>query len=92
MVDENLRPREEKNPDEGPKILTKPLPEILEEMENNIKAAAEASRKAEQAAKEAKVAEESATSAAEEAATYHIRPGAIGYCGRCRSYRDCLVY
>ena len=53
--------------EDEPKILTKPLPEILEEMEKNIKAATEAATKAEQAAHDARIAEESATEAATQA-------------------------
>ena len=36
MVDENIKPREEKGPDEEPEVLTKPLPIILEEMERGF--------------------------------------------------------
>ena len=38
----------------SPKIMRKPLPQILDEMEDNIRAAAEAARRAEDAAKLAK--------------------------------------
>ncbi len=39
------------------KIMSKPLPQILDEMDENIRAAAEAARKAEEAAKAAKDAD-----------------------------------
>ena len=42
MVNENVMPPEEDQPEERPKVLTLPLPQILDEMEGNIRAAAEA--------------------------------------------------
>lgn len=57
MVDEKVKPKE------TPKILTKPLPQILDEMESIIESAAEAARKATEADAKA----EEALSRAEEA-------------------------
>jgi len=57
MVDEKVKPKE------TPKILTKPLPQILDEMESIIESAAEAARKAAEADAKA----EEALSKAEEA-------------------------
>jgi len=48
------------------KVMSKPLPQILDEMDDNIRAAAEAARKAEQAAKVAKDAASQATKASTE--------------------------
>jgi F0F1-type ATP synthase membrane subunit b/b' len=53
--------------EETPKILTKPLPQILDEMDVNIKLAAEAVRRAEEAASAAKGAKEAAEAATKEA-------------------------
>jgi len=53
---------------ESSKILTKPLPQILDEMDANIKAAAEAAAQAQEAARLAKAAAGEATSASIEAA------------------------
>jgi len=47
---------EKDKPKEAPKILTKPLPQILDEMEDIIKTASEAARKAEEAAAKAEEA------------------------------------
>ncbi|RAL70960.1 Tail fiber protein [Dehalococcoides mccartyi] len=49
----------------GPKIMTKPLPIILDEMEANIRAAAEAARRAEEAAKQASASAGTSMRAAE---------------------------
>lgn len=68
MVSENVGPPEAGRPEEAPKILTKPLPQILDEMDGNIRAAAEAARRAQEAAKAAREAAGTATEAAEEAA------------------------
>jgi ElaB/YqjD/DUF883 family membrane-anchored ribosome-binding protein len=57
MVDEKVKPKE------TPKILTKPLPQILDEMEGIIESAAEAARRA----AEANAKAEEALSKAEEA-------------------------
>ena len=46
----------EPKPLKPPKIMSKPLPQILDEMDENIRAAAEAARKAEEAARAAKEA------------------------------------
>jgi hypothetical protein len=51
-----------------PKIMTKPLPEILDELENYIKRVEEAVRLAQGAAKEARSAADMAKQAGEEAA------------------------
>ena len=69
MSAEDIEPNDEDGQEASPKILTKPLPEILDEMEKNIHSAARDSRRAEAAAKEAKEPEEAATSAARQAAT-----------------------
>lgn len=53
---------------EQPKIMTKPLPEILDELENYIKRVEEAVRLAQGAAKDARAAAEVAKQAGEEAA------------------------
>ncbi len=50
MVDENIGPPEAREPEKPPEILTKPLPQILDDMEGNIRAAAEAARRAQEAA------------------------------------------
>ena len=50
MVNRRVRVPDEERPREAPEIMTKPLPQILEEMEGSIRAAAEAARKAEDAA------------------------------------------
>ena len=53
--------------EEAPKIMRRPLPEILDEMDENIRAAAEAARRAEEAARAAKQAAVDATKASNEA-------------------------
>ena len=53
---------------ETPEIMTKPLPQILDEMEANIRAAAEAAKRAEEEAKAARGAAGAATTASAEAA------------------------
>ena len=64
MVTKRSRiPEEVERPEETPEIMTKPLPQILDEMEANIRAAAEAARKAEEAAKAARGAAGAATTA-----------------------------
>jgi len=37
MVNKNFGPPEANRPEKPPKILTKPLPQILDEMEENIR-------------------------------------------------------
>jgi len=54
------------------KIMSKPLPQILDEMDTNIEAATEAARRAEEAAKLANQAAISATKASKEAETRAI--------------------
>ena len=54
MDNENVERPDTGNPEEAPKILTKPLPQILDEMEDNIRAAAEAARSAKEASREAR--------------------------------------
>ena len=58
MVDQKVSNKE------IPKILTKPLPQILDEMEDIMKVASEAARKAEEAALKAEEATEAARDAA----------------------------
>ena len=53
MVTRRTRTGGEERPLETPEIMTKPLPQILDEMEANIRAAAAAAKKAEEAAKAA---------------------------------------
>ena len=53
MVNENVRRPKATGPEERSKILTKPLPQILDEVDDNIRAATEAARRAEEAAKAA---------------------------------------
>ena len=53
---------------ESPEILTKPLPQILDEMQEHIKAAEEAARKSEEAEKGARESASAAVAAAEHAA------------------------
>ena len=55
------------NEKENSKILTKPLPQILDEMETIIKAAAEASQRAEEAALKARGATDALLAAVEQA-------------------------
>ena len=56
-------------PDAGEqhKILTKTLPSILDDMEENIRLAAEAARRAEEAAETSRAAAAAATESSEEA-------------------------
>ena len=61
MVNENTARAEARKPEEAPKILTKPLPQILDEMDQNIRVAAEAATRAEEAAKAARDAAAAAT-------------------------------
>jgi len=60
--------QKDNNPvEESAKIMRKPLPQILDEMDANIAAAIEAARRAEEAARLAKDAAVSATKASKEA-------------------------
>ncbi len=68
MVNEATGSADERKPGTPPKILTKPLPQILDEMDDNITASAEAARKAEAAARAAKEAAGAATNSSKEAA------------------------
>ena len=70
MVTKRVRAPDEERPEETPEIMTKPLPQILDEMEANIRAAAEAARKAEEAAKAARGA-----AGAESSAGYELLGG-----------------
>ena len=63
MVTKNI-PNPKPKTATSPKIMNKPLPQILDEMDDNITAAAEAARKAEEAARAAKEAAGAATKAA----------------------------
>ncbi len=65
MVDEKVKAGAGRG--EAPKIMSKPLPIILDEMDDNIRAAAEAARRAEEAARCAKQAPVVATKASDEA-------------------------
>jgi hypothetical protein len=67
MGDKSSRQDAKKSAGESVEILTKPLPEILADMEDNIRAATEAAKRAEEAVKEAQRAEEAAMSISEEA-------------------------
>ena len=66
MIDKNIKVAEIKPPTKA-KIMSKPLPQILDEMDENIRAAAEAARKAEEAARAAKQAAGDAHRASTEA-------------------------
>ena len=63
MASRNVGKQPERGRGEGAKIMSKPLPQILDEMDANIRAAAEAARKAEEAARAAKQAAGDATKA-----------------------------
>jgi predicted RNase H-like HicB family nuclease len=60
------------NSEKPPKIITKPLPKILDKMEANIRAAAEAARRTEEAARRAEEAARRAEEAAMKAETVDI--------------------
>ena len=60
------------NSEKPPKIITKPLPKILDEMEANIRAAAEAARRTKEAARRAEEAARRAEEAATKAETVDI--------------------
>ena len=64
MVNESAARAEARRPKEVPEILTKPLPQILDEMEASIKLTEEAARDAREAAEEARKAAEEAREAA----------------------------
>ncbi len=66
MAGDKVKPDEEKKPEEPPKILAQPLPRILEEMDENVRKAAEAAVKA--AVEEATMKIEEAKRAVEEVA------------------------
>ncbi len=66
MVDEKVKP------EETPEILTKPLPQILDEIESSIRLADEAARDARKSAEDARKAGEKAASDATKAATQAI--------------------
>ena len=59
-------------PVEGPKIMTKPLPQILDEIEDSIRSANEAAKDARDAAEEARRAGEKAAGEATRAAAQAI--------------------
>ena len=46
MANESTAQPEDNSVERAPKILTKPLPQILDEMDDNIRAAAEAAMRA----------------------------------------------
>jgi len=64
--------------EEHPKIVVRPLPQILDEIEANIRATAEAARRAEEAARLAREAVGAATKASEEAAKRAIEARQAG--------------
>jgi protein involved in temperature-dependent protein secretion len=66
MVEEKVRPKE------APKILTKPLPQILDDIEASIKIADEAAKNARKSAEDARKAGEKAASDATKAANQAI--------------------
>ena len=66
MVSENVKPPATGRP-EGPRVLTKPLPQILDEMDDNIRIAVDAAQRAEEAARVARQAAESAIKASDKA-------------------------
>ena len=78
MADQNIEPQVGKTPYEHSKILSIPLPEILDEMEANITAAAEAARKAEAAARVSGEAAKAATNASDEASKRAIEARKAG--------------
>ena len=65
MVNENVAPPKTSGPAEPPRILTEPLPQILNEIENSIKSADTAAKNAREAAEEARKAGEEAATKAE---------------------------
>ena len=67
MVNENVGPTESRQPEKSSAILTKPLPQVLDDMDGNIRAAAEAARKAQEAANRAEEARKAGEKAAESA-------------------------
>jgi len=68
MVNENVGPAEARRPGGASKILTKPLPQILDELEDSIKLADEAAKNAREATEEARKAGEKAAREAVRAA------------------------
>ena len=67
MTEEHLGSVDSITRQEHPEVMTKPLPQILDEMEANIRAAAEAAKRAEEASKSARGAAGAATTASIEA-------------------------
>ena len=68
MPAENILSIVEKEMKEHLKLLPRPLPQILDEMEDNIQAATEAAKRAEEAARVAKAASDAASKASRESA------------------------
>ena len=68
MASENVGSAEPKKPQEAPKILTKPLLQILDEIEESIKLADEAVKNAREASEEARKSGEKAANEAAKAA------------------------
>ena len=66
MVRRNVRLLEVPRPEEDPKILRRPLPQILDEVDGVIQAVADATRKADEAARMAKESNKAAKIAVEE--------------------------
>ncbi len=67
MAIENTGSSKAMKREKPPNILTKPLPQILDEMDKNIRAAAEAARRAQEAARVARGAAGDSTKASREA-------------------------
>jgi len=60
MVNKDVRQTEARKSEEAPKILTKPLPQILDEIEDSIRLANEAAKNAREASEEVRKAGEKA--------------------------------
>ncbi len=78
MASENTGSSEAMKKENSPNILTKPLPQILDEMDKNIRAAAEAARRAQEAAKVAREAAGDSTKASKEATRGPKKPVRLG--------------
>jgi len=70
MVNESAGTPEPRTPEERHRIQKMPLTEILDEMDANIRAVAEAARRAEEAAKAARGAAGAATKASDDCLLY----------------------
>ena len=76
MAEKDVKPSDEKKPAPVSKIMTKPLPQILDELEDSIIAVNEATRAAGAAADDARKAAEEARKAGEKAASEAARVAA----------------